>query len=205
MRHLEKAEKCPTGSIRESDIYSAFVRMYNKLWLHEGIILQPALRQMEDLETAVQRENLAMLEINRAIAQATEQNHKISILQSKGLLDADACAAKLTALEAQLAQLRARRRRLLKNDDISEAAEALRQTVETIRQGPERLDEFDEGLFAELVERITATSTGLRFRLNGGIELDEQLGEGRKRFGRFYMDIKFKMANWLLNLSNRQW
>ena len=52
--------------------------------------------------------------------------------------------------------------------------------METIRQGPERLDEFDEELFAALVERITATSTGLRLRLNGGIELDEQLGEGRK-------------------------
>ena len=127
VRHLEKAEKCPTGSIRESDIYSAFVRMYNKLRLHDGIILQPALRQMEDLETAVQRENPAMLEINRAIAQATEQNYKISKLRSCGLLDDDACSAKLAALEAQLAQLRARRRRLLKNDDISEATEALRR------------------------------------------------------------------------------
>ncbi|WP_303438179.1 hypothetical protein, partial [uncultured Oscillibacter sp.] len=49
-----------------------------RLRLHEGIILQPALRPMEELETAVQRENPAMLEINRAIAQATEQNYKIN-------------------------------------------------------------------------------------------------------------------------------
>lgn len=62
----------------ERDVYTAFIRMYNKLQLHEGIILKPALDQMEALETAIQRENPAMLEINRAIAQATEQNYKIS-------------------------------------------------------------------------------------------------------------------------------
>ena len=114
----------------ERDVYTAFIRMYNKLQLHEGIILKPALDQMEALETAIQRENPAMLEINRAIAQATDQNYKISKLRSSGLLDADACAAKLAALEAQLTQLRVKRRRLLRNDDISKAIEDLRQAVE---------------------------------------------------------------------------
>ena len=179
-RHIENAAACPTVPVMERDACIAFVRMYNKLRLHEGIILQPALRQMEDLESAVQRENPAMLEINRAIAQATEQNYKISKLRTNGLLDADACAAKLASLDAQLTQLRAKRRKLLKNDDISEAAEALRQTVEAIRRGPERLAEFDEELFAELVVRITADPSGLRFRLNGGIEVTEPFREGEE-------------------------
>lgn len=177
-RHKENAAACPMAPVMEQDAHTAFVRMYNKLRLHEGIILQPALRQMEDLESAVQRDNPAMLEVNRAIAQATEQNYKISKLRASGLLDADACAAKLASLDAQLTQLRAKRRRLLKNDDISEAAEALRQAVEFIRQGPERLTEFDEELFAGLVGRVTADPSGLRFRLNGGIEVTERLGEG---------------------------
>lgn len=76
-----------------------------------------------------------------------------------------------------MTQLRAKRRRLLKNDDISEVAEALRQTVDIICQGPERLTEFDEELFADLVEQITADSGSLRFRLHGGIEVTEQTGE----------------------------
>ncbi len=165
----------------ERDVYTAFIRMYNKLRLHEGIILRPALDQMEALETAVQRENPAMLEINRAIAQATEQNYKISKLRSSGLLDADACAAKLAALDAQLTQLRAKRRRLLKNDDINEAVEALRQTVDVLHQGPERLTAFNEELFADLVERIVVDpSHGLRFRLSGGFEVTEPLREGER-------------------------
>ena len=153
--------------------------MYSKLRLHEGIILRPALNQLEVLETALQRDNPAMLEINRDIAQATERSYKISKLRNSGLLDADACATQIAVNNAQLTQLRAKRRRLLKNDDISEAAEALRQTVSLIRQGPERLDKFDETLFEELVEQITATPTGLRFRLYGGIEVTEQNTEGK--------------------------
>ena len=167
---------CPNLSVRERDIYTAFIRMYNKLRLHEGIILRPALDQMEALESAVQRENPAMLEVNRAIAQATEQNYKISKLRASGLLDADACAAKLAALDAQLTHLRAKRRRLLRNDDISEMADALRQTVETLHQGPEQMDEFDEELFNEMVEKIAVDIDHvLRFRLRGGFDVAEPL------------------------------
>ena len=93
-----------------------------------------------------------------------------------GLLDADACAAKLDALDAQLTQLRAKRRKLLRNDDISEMADALRQTVETLHQGSEQLDEFDEELFNEMVEKITVdTDHVLRFHLRGGFDVAESL------------------------------
>ena len=178
--HKDSRGSCPTMPVWERDVYTAFIRTYNKLQLHEGIILKPALDQMEALETAIQRENPAMLEINRAIAQATEQNYKISKLRASGLLDADACAAKLAALDAQLTQLRVKRRRLLRNDDISEVAETLRQTMDTLHQGPERLEEFDEALFAELVEKIVVSPTALRFLLNGGFEVTERLWEGER-------------------------
>lgn len=176
-RHLKSASNCPTGPIPEEVIYTAFLRMYNKLRFHGGIILKPALGQIEALEAALQRDNPAMLEVNRAIAQAAERGYKIIRLRAGGLLDADTCAAQIAANNAQLTQLRAKRRRLLKNDEISEAAEALRQTIEVIRQGPERLDKFHETLFEELVERIIVTPDSLRFRLYGGIEVTEQIRE----------------------------
>ncbi len=166
------------GRIPETEIYTAFVRMYNKLKLHEGIILKPALAQLHDLNDALQRDNPAMLEVNRAIATASEQSYKVSALRSRGLLDADACAAKLLEIEAKLAELRRERRRLLKNEDIEEVMDTLRQTADIIHSGPERLDSFDEALFADLVEKITAESqTRIRFRLYGGIELTKQLRE----------------------------
>lgn len=152
--------------------------MYNKLKQNEGIVLKPVLRQLEDLNTALQRDNPAMLAINQAIAQAAEQSHKISVLQTRGLLDADACATKLQGLNAQMTQLRRERRRLMKNEDIEETASTIRRTVDIVRCGPEQIAQFDEELFHDLVERITAESqTCLRFRLYGGLELTEQLRE----------------------------
>jgi hypothetical protein len=45
-----------------------------------------------------------------------------------------------------------------------------------VEDGPKRLEEFDEALFAEMVEQITVESqTLLRFRLAGGIELTERI------------------------------
>lgn len=180
-KHDERAADCLVGRIPEQELYAAFVRMYNKLKLHEGIVLQPVLNQLEDLNSALQRDNPAMLEGNRAIAQATEQSYNISKLQTGGLLDADACAAKLAAISAQLTQLRAKRRRLLQNDDIEETVEAIRQTVETVRDGPETLESFDETMFAGLIERIIVDSrSSVRFRLKGGVELTEGLGEVKR-------------------------
>ena len=180
-KHDKKASDCPVGRIPETELYAAFVRMYNKLKLNDGIVLKPALRQLEDLSTALQRNDPAMLEVNRAIAQATEQSYNISKLQASGLLDADACAAKFSAVNAQLTQLRAERRRLLKNDDIEDVMDTLRQTADVVRHGPERLDTFDESLFHDLVERIIAESqTRVRFRLRGGMELAEELREVRR-------------------------
>jgi hypothetical protein len=55
-------------------------------------------------------------------------------------------------------------------------ADALRQTVETLHQGPEQMDEFDEELFNEMVEKITVdTDHVLRFRLRGGFDVAEPL------------------------------
>ena len=166
------------GRIAEDEIYGAFVRMYNKLKLHEDIILKPALIQLRDLNDALQRGNPAMMAINKAIAEASEQSYNVSVLQSRGVLDASICTVKLQAIESKLTDLRRERRRLLKNEDLEGVLETLHQTANMIHTGPERLEDFDEVLFADLVERIIAESqTCIRFRLYGGIELTEQLRE----------------------------
>ena len=178
-RHDDKADSCPTGRIREDAVYRAFVRMYNRLKQNESAIFQPALSQLDALIDTAHRDNPAILEINQAIAQNTEQNYKINLLQSKGLLDEETCAARRNMINAKLNQLRVKRRRLLENDDIDEAAEVLRRTASLIQKGPDALESFDETLFDELVEEIIVdTRTQIRFRLKGGIELRESLEVG---------------------------
>lgn len=180
-KHGSGTENCPIGRIPEAELYAVFVRMYNKLKRNTGVVLLPAIKQMEELRDVIQRGNPAMLAVNKAIAKASEQSYNISKLQTAGLLDTDACTAKFNEISAQLAKLRAERRRLLENEDIDDAIDALQQTVDLIRHGPERLEEFDEGLFHDLVEQIVVESqTCVRFRLQGGIELKELVKETGK-------------------------
>ena len=148
--------------------------MYHKLTLNEAIILKPALVQLDDLNTALQRSNPAMLAVNKAIADASEQSYKVTTLQTRGLLDADTCSAKLRDINAKLTELRRERRRLLQNEDLEDTMDALSQTADIIQTGPVCLEEFDRAMFADLVEKIIAESqTRIRFRLHGGIEVTE--------------------------------
>ena len=177
-RHDKKADNCPNGRISEQRIFAAFLRMYHKLKANDGIILQPVLKQLTSLTDALNRGNPAMLAINEAIAAAAEQNHNLSKLHAAGLLDAMALATRQAELNAKMTELRRQRRKLLCNDEIDEQVESVHRTVEVIQDGPDRLDSFDDALFALLVERIIAEShTTIRFQLYGGLEFTETLEE----------------------------
>lgn len=175
-KHDRKAADCPNGRISEDSIHAAFLRMYRKLRTHDGIVLAPVLRQMETLSDALHRGNPAMLAVNTAIATASEQSYHLTKLHTAGLLDKAALSAKQAELNAKLAELRRERRKLLCNEDIDEQVDAIRLTIDTIRNGPETLSSFDEILFTKLVERIVVdTQSTIRFQLYGGFEFQETL------------------------------
>ncbi|MCI5929215.1 MAG: recombinase family protein [Pseudoflavonifractor capillosus] len=179
-KHDRKAANCPNGRVGEQSIHTAFLRMYHKLKAHEGIVLRPVLKQLDSLSDALHRDNPAMLAVNEAIAVAAEQSYNLSKLHTAGLLDAGALTERQIAINAKLAELRRRRRKLLDDEDIDEQADTIRQTVGIIQDGPEGLDGFDESLFTALVEQITLENqNSIRFRLYGGLEFRETL-EGKK-------------------------
>ena len=76
-KHDRNAIDCPNGRIPEAELYAVFVRMYNKLKRNTGVVLLPAIKQMEELRDVIQRGNPAMLAVNKAIAQASEQSYNI--------------------------------------------------------------------------------------------------------------------------------
>lgn len=174
--HNRKADQCDVGRISEDAIKQAFVTMLRKLKTHEDIILKPVIAQLHALEEAMHRNNPDIMALNLEIAQMTEQSYKISQLQTKGLLDADMCAAKFAAVEGKLTTLRAKRQQLICNGEMDDAIEAVKQTVDVIHGSPADIQRFDEDLFRILVERITAeSSTQIRFHLKGGMEFAETI------------------------------
>ena len=175
-KHNQSASSCPIGRIPEPEIYTAFLRMYRKLKCNADIILKPVMEQMNLLNAILQQNNPKMLAINLAIAETTEESHKISTLRANGLLDADASAVRMNAISAKLTQLRGQRRRLAENEVMDDVVDALRKVYQTVLDGPEEPDDLDDGLLEGIVEKITAESQStLRFHLYGGLELTERL------------------------------
>ena len=174
-KHDHHAAECPIGRVSEQEIHAAFARAYRKLKAYADILLHPALKQLSDLNAALQKGNPAMLKVNRAIAETDERHYKITKLMNSGILDETVGGKKLRELNIQMTALRRERRQTLKNGEIEELIEVLRKTAADIINGPDTAEEFDGEMFAKLVDRITVDAQGVRFRLYGGIELREQV------------------------------
>ena len=150
--------------------------MCNKLRANAETVLQPAATQLECLNETLMKSNPAILEVNRAIAEANERLHKINLLAAKELLSGDILTEKLRDVSVRLTELRRQRRRILQNGDVESAECAVLKLIGLLRSGPEELAQFDESLFAGMVERVIVESESrVRIRLCGGVELPESL------------------------------
>ena len=74
-KHDDSKELCGGQRLPEGKIYSAFVRMYNKLSKNYGNILIPLLTQLEKLQDLRTRNNPEIGTLNKQIAELAEQNH----------------------------------------------------------------------------------------------------------------------------------
>lgn len=175
-RHDQRAADCEVGRIPEAEIYAAFVRMFNNLRKNMDTILTPALTQLHDLRSALQQENPQVLALNRAIADTMEQQYKLSNLHAAALLSADIYTARCARLDAELKNLRKLRQQQMQNDAVDQLLRQLQDLGDVLRAGPDALNTFDEACFEDMVEIVIAVSAHkVRFRLHGGIELEESL------------------------------
>ena len=158
-------------------LYEAFQRMYQKLKCHEKEILEPAQKQLHDLDEALKQADPMQKKLYQEIAELMEKNYKLSKLYTSDLLDADAYIARSNEISAKLSKLQEQRKQNQRSQIIWEKMESLRKVAELIQDGPEMIEEIEEQFFNSLVEKIVAeTPQRIRFCLPGGIELTEQLG-----------------------------
>ena len=173
--HNCSKENCSQMPIAEAELYAAFLRMYNTLKAHCGEILRPAVLQLMALRDAAGRGDPAMAEMTTELAKLMEQEHVVTQLHARSLLDADSYIEKRNALDNRIAELRRKRRELLshEDDDTIEQAKLLMRIIE---DGPDTLEHMDEALFSDIVVRMIAQTDGnLVFELAGGFQFNERV------------------------------
>lgn len=166
---------CLARPIRETQIYSAFLRLYYKL-KHNGLEILTAM--VEDLEVVRERMMLwspDIIEINKRISSVTSQSHKLSLLNQQGAVDSDIFIYKSNQLAEQLQSAKREKERLLQKQD-DDVLRKTREIIDALQYGPDFLESFDAELFHELIEKIIfESSERIRFCLVNGLELPEYI------------------------------
>lgn len=116
-----------------------------------------------------------IIELNHKITDLSNQSHKLSALQRRGLVDPDVFIAKSNQLAEQLCNAKQQKEQRIRQEDRS-ILDNTEQLLDAIEAGPEVLEAFDEELFCELIDKIIVESNvRIRFRLKNGLELPETM------------------------------
>ena len=171
--HFQNKENCPITRIPEREIQAAFLRVYHRLRI-TGI---PVLRQLAANLRKIREQRFLwrvdIVELNKQIGSLMDQNRMLAEMQKHGLLDSDLFLSQSNGIAQRLREAQAQKERLMgESEDLT--LEQTKELLESLSSMPEYLPDFDEGIFTELVERITVESnTSLCFCLKNGLKLQE--------------------------------
>jgi site-specific DNA recombinase len=108
----------------------------------------------------------------------TEQSQILNRVVSKGYIDSAIFIERQNALTIELKEIKKRRNQLLDNNGFEKEIEGTLQLQEIIRCNPGILEEYDENLFTDTVEKIIiGKDSAITFRLINTLELTEDRGK----------------------------
>lgn len=179
--HDDNKDNCCSKGIPETEIYSAFIRLQNKLAANCKDILIPMLRQLQELADKGISGNAQIAEIRKEIAEVKNQRHLMAELKSQGILDAAYYTEHSSQLDRKLLSLQNQLHSLMGNDEDDEEIDGIKLLI-SFFENAEPITEFDEILFGQVVEKIIVrSSTELTFRLAGGVEFTEKIRRKERR------------------------
>lgn len=175
-QHDDDKDACGGERVTEEALHQAFARMYNNLKQHSAGILPPMLASLEKLREARTRSNPEISTLNKQIAELSEQNHVMNGLLTKGILDSALFISQTDELNRKLRALKTAKARLLEEQDGDGLLERTEDLMEILESGPDRINNMEETIFHDMVEKITAHDTRtVEFTLINGLVLTERL------------------------------
>jgi hypothetical protein len=160
-------------AIRDEVVKEAFLTMWNKLVTNCTDILYLLLESLKNLRTNEEQEK-EIKELNNKIMELTEQSQILSRVVSKGYIDSAIFIERQNALTVELRETKRRRNQLLDNNGFEKEIEGTQQLLEIIRCNPEIMEEYDENLFINTVEKIIiGKDSEITFKLINTLELTE--------------------------------
>lgn len=173
-KHDESVDKCKIRQIKETDLQTAFVRLWNKLQAHGKAIFIPMLKQLETLSEKGKSGNAQLAELRKEISEIKQQIYLLTVLNSQGTLDEAYFKARSQELDRKLLTAQKQLNACLDDKD-SERTDRLGKLIRIFEKA-EPITEFDEILFRQTVDKIIVQSeTEICFDIIGGIGFKERI------------------------------
>lgn len=172
--HGQNTQLCGIKPVRVDSIYHAFLRLHYNL-MHTPEILAYYLKQLHAIRKGQMLWGMDIVGLNTRISEILNQTHTLTMLNKQGLVDPDMYITTSNQLAEQLRKAKQQRERLLDREKNT-IIEQTQTIMDVLRDYPDVVDEFNEELFCELIDKIIVESnTKIRFRLKNGLELPEAI------------------------------
>ena len=154
----------------DEEVQKAFVHMFNILKQNENDIVHDTLLQMQTIKMREHGTSEELKDIDRQIAEISEQSRIYTELYTQGVLDEMTFYSKADRLKNKITELRSRRLKVLNMCSDDGVLNALRK-LEKVLLDTDFLMDFSGDVFDSIVEKIYVEQEGkLTFVMRSGLE-----------------------------------
>ena len=175
MAHEKDVHKCSMLTLPEEQVLQAFLRLYYKLKYYGIGVLTQLISDFHAAKTGSLLWSENIVEINKQISDIASQERLLTQLKQQGSVDPDIFISRGNLLAERRRELKLQKERILRSEE-DHTIQQTQDLLDVLESGPDWLDDFDEQLFSDLVEKIVVVDNEtLCFRLLNGLEVTEKI------------------------------
>ena len=180
MAHEKDVHKCSMLPLPEEQVLQAFLRLYYKLKYYGIGVLTQLISDFHAAKTGSLLWSENIVEINKQISDIASQERLLTQLKQQGSVDPDIFISRSNQLAERRRELKLQKERILRSEE-DHTIQQTQDLLDLLESGPDWLDDFDEQLFSDMVEKIVVVDNEtLRFRLLNGLEVTEKIERTRR-------------------------
>lgn len=177
--HVLDSSKCSVKPVKETEIQSAFLNMWNKLLTNQEELLEPFLKILKGINLDQEQEQKIAASNNR-IRELVKQEHIMKQIAGNGYVDPAIFMEKSNEIKYKIAEEKRRRNFIREDTSWKEEIQRTEELIGILRQSDNLLENFEEELFNISVARIIIEQDGkITFLLHNRMELTEEVRKGR--------------------------
>jgi site-specific DNA recombinase len=179
-RHDKSITACPNTQVPEEQMKNAFLHVYYNLKHYGTSILTQLISDLYAARTGSLLWSENIVEINKQISDIASQERLLAQLKQQGSVDPDIFISRGNQLAERRRELKLQKERILRSEE-DHTIQQTQDLLDVIESGPDWLDDFDEQLFSDMVEKIVVVDNEtLRFRFLNGLEVTEKIERTRR-------------------------